>query len=437
MDIEQALSFIDIKIRPVSLNNLQELVFRGCWEKKTYQEIATESGYDHDYIRVIGYELWKQLSDTFATKVTKNNFRSILRQEKNSLENASELPEFLIKIPPVEVPEGTVSLDSPFYIERPPIEEYSYQEIQRDGALIRLRGSSKMGKTSLKNRILAYANNLNYHTVTINFKQADETILQDLDKFLRWFCANIAHQLGLKAMLNDYWNEDIGSKVSCTIYFQQHILTSLTQPLVIGLDEINILWEYPKIAQHFLPLLRSWYEEAKDLRVWQKLRLVICNATEFYIPLDINQSPFNVGLCLKLPEFTPKQVTNLAKLHGLNWKEEQEVSQLMKVIGGHPYLVRLAFYHLINDNLSLNKLLDEAATLSGIYSKYLRFHWQILEENIELMNAIQEVITTNDKIKLEPIIAYKLETMGLVKLNKDNITISCQLYHSYFLSQLK
>jgi hypothetical protein len=294
-----------------------------------------------------------------------------------------------------------------------------------------------MGKTSLKNRILAYANNLNYHTVTINFKQADETILQDLDKFLRWFCANIAHQLGLKSMLNDYWDEDIGSKVSCTIYFQQHILTPLTQPLVIGLDEINILWEYPKIAQNFLPLLRSWYEEAKDLRVWQKLRLVICNATEIYIPLDINQSPFNVGLCLNLPEFTPKQVTNLAKIHGLNWKEEQEVSQLMAIIGGHPYLVRLAFYHLINDNLSLNKLLDEAATLSGIYSKYLRFHWQTLEKTPELMLAIKQIIINNNTIKLEPIIAYKLESMGLVKLNKDNISLSCQLYHSYFLSQVK
>ena len=77
-------------------------------------------------------------------------------------------------------------------------------------------------------------------------------------------CANISLKLDLKPMLDDYWDEDIGSKVSCTIYLKMHILKTLNTPLVLALNEVNKIFEYPQIAQDFFPLLRSWHEEAKQ-----------------------------------------------------------------------------------------------------------------------------------------------------------------------------
>ena len=52
-------------------------------------------------------------------------------------------------------PDGPVPLDSPFYIERPPIEELAYREIVYPGCLIRIRGPKEMGKSSLMLRLLA------------------------------------------------------------------------------------------------------------------------------------------------------------------------------------------------------------------------------------------------------------------------------------------
>lgn len=126
MNIDDPIDIIDLAIKPKSINDLQELVFRGCWENKTYQQIAEEAGYDYDYIRIIGSELWKLLSDIFAIKVTKNNFRSIFRQQKQSRENTAKSPDISTTISNMEVPEGSVGLNSPFYIERSPMEEYSY-----------------------------------------------------------------------------------------------------------------------------------------------------------------------------------------------------------------------------------------------------------------------------------------------------------------------
>lgn len=76
--------------------------------------------------------------------------------------------------------------------------------------------------------------------------------------------------------------------------------------------------------------------------IWKKLRVVMVYLSEDNIPLDINQSPFNVGLNVELHEFIPDQVQDLVGRHqGLNWTTTQ-VQKLMNMVGGHPYLVGLA-----------------------------------------------------------------------------------------------
>lgn len=447
MTLDEAIAIIDAALKPGRLSDLQELVFRQSWLGKTYQDVAREAGYDSDYIRGVGFQLWQMLSDTFGEKVTKNNFRSVLRQQTRrfAAETRSEVPaepnsegttSMVPTLPKVvlELPEGPVSLDSSFYIERPPIESLCYEAIDKPGALIRIRAPSLMGKTSLKNRILAHAAKQGYHLVRLNFEQVDEAKFSNLNQLLRWFCASVTQQLQLESKLDAYWDEDCGAKVSCTVYFQGYVLERLDSPLVLTLDEVNRLLEYPEIAQSFLPLLRSWYEEARDLEIWQKLRLVVVHSTEIYVPLDINQSPFNVGLAIRLPEFNQVQVQELARRHGLNWSET-ESRRLMALIGGHPYRVRLALYHLAGHNLELEQLLQESLTATGIYRHRLRQHWITLQQHPELMAAMQQIIT-NGGAKIDPIAAYQLESMEVAKFEGTQVVLSCELYRLYFDSQL-
>lgn len=55
--------------------------------------------------------------------------------------------------------------------------------------------------------------------------------------------------------------------------------------------------------------------------------------------LDYNQSPFNTGIPIELPEFTAPQIATLAQLQGLILGDAH-LEHLMAAIGGHPYLVR-------------------------------------------------------------------------------------------------
>ncbi|MBD2777863.1 AAA-like domain-containing protein [Iningainema tapete] len=443
MTVEEALIFLD-KFLDQGLNNVQELVFRSSWEGQTYPEMAESSDYDANYIKDVGSKLWKLLSQAFAEEVTKSNFRSVLRRRAQSNPVVVKVPVAQAHqqdiSPNLEIPSGSVPLNSSFYIERYPIESQTYAEICKPGSLIRIKAPGQMGKTSLMHRILTHAKQTcSVHTVLISLQRADHQVFTSLDKFLRWFCANVSRQLKLEPRLDEYWDEDIGSKVSCTLYFQGYLLEKIDAPIVLALDEVNRIFEYPEISHDFLPLLRSWYEDARELEIWQKLRLIVVHATEAYIPLDINQSPFNVGLSIKLPEFTLEQVQNLALLHGLEWARGEvgagKLAALTAMIGGHPYLVRIALYHLAREEVTLEQLLQDAPTIAGIYSSYLRHHLANVQSHPELAAAFLKVITQTN-VQLEAIAAYKLESMGLIKLEGNQAIPTCELYRLYFHKQL-
>jgi hypothetical protein len=334
-----------------------------------------------------------------------------------------------------ELPRGQVELASAFYVERPGIDDRCYEAIAKPGSLIRIKAPRQMGKTSLMARILHRATALGYATVPLSFQLADSKVFTDLEQFLRWFCAIVALELQLPDRLADYWNGIFGSKVNCKSYFERYLLPNVTSPLALGLDEVDRVFQYPELTADFFGLLRAWHEEAKNREIWKKLRLVVVHSTEAYIPMDINQSPFNVGLPIELPEFKSEQVQELAQRHGLAW-EATEVEQLMAMVGGHPYLVRLGLYHIARQELTLSELLATAPTDAGLYSDHLRRHLWNLEQRPPLAAALKKVVTTDSPVQLESMQGFKLHSMGLVHLQGNEVTPRCDLYHQYFRVRL-
>ncbi len=339
-----------------------------------------------------------------------------------------------------ELPNGRIPPDSPFYVERIPWERRCYQGILQPGNLIRIKAPRQMGKTSLMAKTLTFAQKQGYHSVPLNFQYADAEVFHNLNTLLRWFCHHITRKLHLNCSLEDSWCNTFGSKDNCTTYFEDYLLSALEQPLVLGLDEVDRVFKYPAIADDFFGLLRAWYEEAGygcgNSNLWSKLRLVVVHSTEVYVPLDINQSPFNVGLPIELTEFTPEQVLELAHKHALDWQKIQ-VEQLMQIVGGHPYLVRLALYHLAQKQLNLGQLLDTAPTESGIYGDHLRKHIWSFRQHPELASAFAEVVNANQPLELESTLAFKLHSMGLVHLQGNQVTPRFELYRQYFCHHLR
>jgi len=299
MSPDQACALLD-RLLPNSLSNLQEIVFCQVWMEKTYAEIADEFNYEHSYIRDVGFKLWNAISEVLEEKVSKSNVKAVLNRyaRKSQFESTSN---YSINTPiksvskKIEFPSGPVPLKSRLYIERSPIKAQAYNEILKPGSLIRLKGPRQIGKTSLLNRILYHVQSHNVKAFSLSFHRADRAIFDNPDKFLRWFCTNVSYQLGIPCKLDEYWNDAIGSKVSCTIYFEEYLLKTLKDPLIIAIDEVDILFRFPQISAEFFSLLRSFYEDAKEIEIWQSVRWILVHATDVYVPLKLSQSPFNVG----------------------------------------------------------------------------------------------------------------------------------------------
>ncbi|MEG4963168.1 MULTISPECIES: AAA-like domain-containing protein [unclassified Microcoleus] len=338
---------------------------------------------------------------------------------------------------PPELPGGQVEIASRFYIDRPPIESRCYEMIAQPGALIRIKAPRQMGKTSLMARILHHAEVQGSRTVALSFQLANRKIFANSDTFLQWFCASIGQELGMLEQLPKCWElaDLIGSNQCCKAYFEQYLLSESSKPLTLGLDESDRLFESPEIADDFFGLLRALHEEAKRRDIWKKFRLIVVHSTEVYIPLDVNKSPFNVGLPIELLEFNSQQVQDLAARHGINWSDT-EVAEMMALVGGHPYLVRLAMYRIARQDVTLNQLLKSATTEAGIYSDHLRRHLWNLEKYPELIEAMRQVSSVQKPVRLRLELAFKLNSMGLVKQEGNYCSARCTLYEEYFRDRL-
>lgn len=333
---------------------------------------------------------------------------------------------------------GQVPLDSLFYLERPPVESLAYEEVLQPGSLIRIKGPRQFGKTSLMVRIVAEAQEKGMRAMVLNLQLADAAVFQDLNRFLRWFCAVVTRDLQLPNHLNERWDEVFGSSYNCTDYFENCLLPELNDPLVLALDEVDAVFNYPNIAADFFGMLRAWYEKSKygnsSSSTWQRLRLVVVHSTEVYLPLDLSQSPFNVGLLLELPNFTLEQVQDLAQRYGVEVKET--VPKLMDFLGGIPYLTQLALHHLSHREVTLDQLMQTVSAADGIFAPHLRQRLSNLQQYPELLKVLKQVMLSQEPVELNPLQAFRLQSLGLIRLTNLQATPTCQLYRNYLAQVL-
>jgi hypothetical protein len=332
--------------------------------------------------------------------------------------------------------DGQVPVNSKYYVERPPLEQECYKQIVQSSALLRIRATRQMGKSSLLVRALHYAEQQGYRTVYFSFQALDSPALAKLDEFLQHFCASIAYRLKLPAFEpNKHWCGVLGSKDKCRRYMDTYLLAN--KPLILGLDEVDKLFEYPAVAKDFFSMLRAWHEERNEA-ISQQLHLILTYAQESFPLLNINESPFNIGIVHYLPDFTPEQVTDLAKRHELSWQEPQ-ITKLMSLVGGHPYLVRKAMYEVATGHCNLDKLLKTAAMDHGVYKDHLSRLARIVESDSKLKQALHTVLNSKTAINLDNETCSQLKTLGLV-VEEDAtamVRISRPLYQEYFTSYLR
>jgi len=107
----------------------------------------------------------------------------------------------------------------------------------------------------------------------------------------------------------------------------------------------------------------------------------------------------------------------------------------MVIVGGSPYLVQMALYHIQNQQITFEQLEQISADSPNIYRDHLQQQMWSLNQNPELKTAFAHVVNSDHPVELDMVKAFKLESIGLISLQGKQVVPSCQLYKRCFFQQ--
>jgi len=111
-----------------------------------------------------------------------------------------------------------------------------------------------------------------------------------------------------------------------------------------------------------------------------------------------------------------------------------QLATLMALVGGHPYLVRAAFYELVHNDMAWDTLLAQAASDVGPFNAHLkRIYWAI-HQRPALQRALKTIIQRgkhDDKMVL-----LRLQKAGLIQGSGSAYSCRCELYEQYLREKL-
>lgn len=350
---------------------------------------------------------------------------------------SSSIPRPQVRFEPwaaLEAPAGAVRPQSPFYIERHADDQLRYQ-LTGQGTTTTIQAGRQTGKTSLLAHVINAYQVEQGKIIYLDFHLVDEVSGQNLTSFLRFLSEAIAEQLDLQWDVTDkYWQAARNPAQTFNRFLQQEMLRRFDHPVLLAIDEADVLLgaEYQK---HFFALLRAWDSRRAFDVDWRKLNLVMVISTHPYLLIDdVNLSPFNVGLTIRLKDFSPDQVADLNQRHG-SPLGQNEVATLIGLVGGHPYLVRQAYYTLVSEGLSLADLSRVASSPDGPFGKHLLFYLHSLKKNPALLTALEQLLREQrlpDESLLE-----RLAAVGLIQQEDGMWKPRCGLYGEFFRRQVK
>jgi hypothetical protein len=350
------------------------------------------------------------------------------------------LPTFDPRGVRLRAPGGAVRLSDRLYVRREADAVLEWQ-IVGPGTLTTIRAPRQTGKSSLLMRGLQYAREQDLDeaatradVVFIDLQQANADFLTSADRFLHYLAEAIALELGQDATpVAQAWDGPLGPQDKLTRWMQTHVLPTVSARLVLALDEADRLLDRP-FRNDFFALLRAWYNKASYMPLWEKLNLVLVISTEPHLLIqDMNQSPFNVGETLYLEDFTPDQVRDLNRRHPAPL-EEHHLPALMDLLGGHPYLTRMALYTLAKRRWRWAQLVDGATDDLGPFGSHLRRYYGLLRDAPALRAALAQILHRRCCDDADAF--YRLMRAGLVKGHDRACDYRCGLYRRYFEDKL-
>ncbi len=329
---------------------------------------------------------------------------------------------------------GAVPPDSPFYVERATDAEF-LAALRAHESILLVKGPRQMGKTSLVGRGARLARDEGWRTAMTDFQKLSTAQLSGEDGFYRLLAHTLAKSLKFKYNFTEEWLDVFGANMNMDC-FVRALIDDSEVPLVWFMDEADKMFGAP-FASDFFGLVRSWHNSraTEPDGPWSRFTVVMGYATEAHLFIqDLNQSPFNVGRQLPLDDFTPLEVEEMNRRYGAPLKSA-EIPELMRLIGGQPFLVRRALDVVARGTMDFPGLLANADRDDGPFGDHLKRILVSVSQLPEVVAALRASLRSPD---LKDAAGYpRLLSAGVVRQRSGGQTeLRCEAYRRYLSAHI-
>jgi len=390
------------------------------------------------YLDPLNWAIWESEADTeslieeLLTAIAGGEL-SITDEAKSEIVRPTEpvdLPRPRPSADPIrlELPSGTMDPESRFYIEREG-DALCQTDIARQGVTITIKAPRQLGKSSLLARTMERATAAGKTVAFLDFPLLDRDTLESPEAFFSTLCHWITDELDITDEVDRFWEARLGHVHRCTRYIRRYVLHEVDGSLVLAMDEVDRMFDCP-FRSDFFSMLRSWHNSRRPGNEWKRLDLALVISTEPYLLIDdLKQSPFNVGQVIELDDFSPDQVRDLNVRHGQPLSEA-ELTGLVSLIGGHPYLVRRALYLVASGQTDAETLFANAARDDGPFGDHLRRHLFRFRDKPDLRQAMAQILAHNTCA--DDLLFFRLRGAGLARRAGPAVVPRYGIYATYF-----
>lgn len=333
-------------------------------------------------------------------------------------------PEPSVDLRSVVAPGGALAPQDPFYIERSSDKE-AMEYADRVGETMVVKAARQMGKSSLLKRYLLRCQRAGKRTALLDLSILSDYDLRDYSSFLSCLARDMLDKLRLALD-----PPQIRSNYDLMLFVQGKLLAAIQEPIVLAFDEVDRVLNQP-YATSFFSMLRYWHERRTDpaQEHWARLELALVISTEPYLLIDdVMQSPFNIRVPIELPCFTRAECIDLNARYG-GMLSREDVIKLHHLLGGQPYLLRVAYHHLRRTN---GRTVADLERTIGADGGPFRDHLKYLLTRLRRQNLLvimQQVIAHGTA----PAGAWELlEGAGLIRREAGRLVTANRLYHDFF-----
>ncbi len=390
------------------------------------------------FLRWRNGDSWDLVCARVLEAIRKPETATTLVQDDAALQESHSSPQIQAGAPlPAADPRmdtGAVGPDSSFYVKRSEDDEVM-RLASVPGRTVLIKGPRQVGKTSLLTRAKAAAEQSGHRLVYLDFQLIDETHLASLKTLALYIAHRIARTLRTTMKPTDVWDDYLGAPESLTDFLEQAVLAD-DSPITICCDEVDRIFEFA-YRNTFFGMVRAWHNRRAQDAMWRRFGMIIAHSTEPALFIDnLNESPFNVGEVFRLSDFDRGHLTWLNQRHGRPLTSQGELETLQALVGGHPYLVRQAFYVLASKRVrSLADLIVTAAEDAGPFGDHLKHHLVGLSRRPR-MGAAFKMILREGRCEDESDF-QRLLSAGLTDgPSRGNARARCGLYQQYFTRHL-